>query len=111
MSGLAGVFPHADVGLLELVPHESIPTLRSDNADLIITTADFAELPLGPDLDIVPLATDPIVLVDSPDHPAPRGPTDLADEQRALDMPQSHMANLTLRPCRVGVHTAGGMPP
>ena len=59
---LAGVFPHLDVELLELEPHESIPTLRSGNADVIITTTDFVELPLGPDLDIVPLATDPIVL-------------------------------------------------
>jgi DNA-binding transcriptional LysR family regulator len=100
---LASVFPHLDVELLELEPHESIPTLRSGNAEVIITTTDFVELPLGPDLDIVPLATDPIVLVASPDHPAARGPADLAayaDERWALDMPQSYMANLALRLCR-----------
>lgn len=100
---LAGTFPHLDVELLELEPHESIPALRGGDAAVIITTTDFVELPLGPDLDIVPLTTDPIVLVASPDHPAPRGPADLAayaDEQWALDMPQSYMANLTLRLCR-----------
>ncbi|MGW4061718.1 LysR family transcriptional regulator [Amycolatopsis sp. NPDC004747] len=93
--------PHLEVQLLELEPHESIPALRGGDADVIITTTDFVELPLGPDLDIVPLATDPIVLVTPPD--APRGPADLsayADAHWALDMPQSYMANLTLRLCR-----------
>ena len=68
---------------------------------MIITTTDFVELPLGPDLDIVPLATDPVVLVTAAE--APRGPAVLsayADEPWALDMPQSYMANLTLRLCR-----------
>ncbi|WP_086843863.1 LysR family transcriptional regulator [Amycolatopsis kentuckyensis] len=93
--------PDLEVQLLELEPHESIPALRGGDADVIITTTDFVELPLGPDLDIVPLATDPIVLVTPPD--APRGPAVLsayADAPWALDMPQSYMANLTLRLCR-----------
>ncbi|KDN16641.1 LysR family transcriptional regulator [Amycolatopsis rifamycinica] len=93
--------PDLEVQLLELEPHESIPALRGGDADVIITTTDFVELPLGPDLDIVPLVTDPIVLVTPPD--APRGPAVLsayADAPWALDMPQSYMANLTLRLCR-----------
>jgi DNA-binding transcriptional LysR family regulator len=95
---LAAAYPHLDVELLELEPHESIPALRGGDADVILTTTDFVELPLGPDLDIVRLATDPIVLVT-----AAEGPRDLAayaDEPWALDMPQSYMANLTLRLCR-----------
>jgi len=56
-------YPQLDVELLELEPHESIPALRGGGVDVIITTTDFGELPRGPDLDIVPLATDPIVLV------------------------------------------------
>jgi DNA-binding transcriptional LysR family regulator len=98
---LGTAHPHLEVQLLELEPHESIPALRGGDADVIITTTDFVELPLGPDLDIVPLATDPIVLVTAPE--APRGPAVLsayADEPWALDMPQSYMANLTLRLCR-----------
>jgi len=93
--------PHLEVQLLELEPHESIPALRGGDADVIITTTDFVEQPLGPDLDIVPLATDPIVLVTPPEPP--RGPAVLsayADAPWALDMPQSYMANLTLRLCR-----------
>lgn len=101
---LACEYPHLDVELLQLEPHESVPALRVGDADVIITTTDFDELPLGPDLDLVPLATDQIVLVVPPDHPtAGRGPVDLAtyaDEPWAFDMPQSYMANLALRLCR-----------
>jgi DNA-binding transcriptional LysR family regulator len=98
---LADAYPHLEVELLELEPHESIPALRGGDADVIITTTDFVALPLGADLDIVPLATDPIVLVSAAD--VPRGPVSLsayADSPWALDTPQSYMADLTLRLCR-----------
>ncbi|MCZ7433831.1 LysR substrate-binding domain-containing protein [Streptomyces sp. WMMC1477] len=101
---LARAHPHLDVELLELEPHASIPALRAGDADLVITTTDFDELPLGPDLDLVPLATDPVLLVLPPGHPAAgRGPVDLtavADEPWAFDVPQSYMANLAVRLCR-----------
>jgi DNA-binding transcriptional LysR family regulator len=99
---LARTHPHLEIELLELEPHESIPALRVGDADLIITTPDFVELPLGPDVDVVPLATDPIVLV-VPTELAGSGPADLAGyahEPWAFDVPQSYMANLTTRLCR-----------
>ena len=99
---LARTHPHVDVELLELEPHESVRALRVGDADLIITTQDFVTLPLGPDVDVVPLATDEIVLVVPSDH-AGRGPADLAayaGEPWAFDIPQSYMANLTTRLCR-----------
>ncbi|WP_282792486.1 LysR substrate-binding domain-containing protein [Streptomyces sp. CC224B] len=102
---LAREHPHLDVELLQLEPHESMPALRGGDADLIITTTDFDELPLGPDLDLVPLATDPVLLVVPPGHPVTGrgGAVDLAacaDEPWAFDMPQSYMANLAQRLCR-----------
>ncbi|WP_329180822.1 LysR substrate-binding domain-containing protein [Streptomyces decoyicus] len=101
---LAREHPHLDVELLELEPHASMPALRVGDVDIIITTTDFDELPLGPDLDLVPLATDSIVLVVPAEHPAAgRGAVDLAayaDEPWAFDIPQSYMANLALRLCR-----------
>ncbi|MGA4843750.1 LysR family transcriptional regulator [Streptomyces sp. G45] len=101
---LAREHPHLDVELLQLEPHESLPALRGGDADVIITTTDFDELPLGPDLDLVTLATDAVVLVVPPGHPAAgRGAVELAalaDEPWAFDMPQSYMANLALRLCR-----------
>jgi DNA-binding transcriptional LysR family regulator len=75
-------YPQLDVELLELEPHESIPALRGGDVDVIITTTDFGELPRGPDLDIAPLATDPIVLVSSPDRHVPRGPAVLLSRVR-----------------------------
>jgi DNA-binding transcriptional LysR family regulator len=99
---LAGTHPHLDVELFELEPHESIPALRLGNADIIITTTDFVEQPLGPDLDIMPMATDPVVPVLPPGRHA-RGPADLAayaEKPWSFDMPQSYMANLATRLCR-----------
>ncbi|MFI9508881.1 LysR family transcriptional regulator [Nocardia sp. NPDC052566] len=99
---LADRHPHLEVELLELEPHESLPALRGGAADIVITTTDFVEQPLGPDVDIVALTTDPIVLV-LPQDRAARGPADLAayaEEPWAFDMPQSYMANLATRLCR-----------
>ncbi|MFJ8916678.1 LysR family transcriptional regulator [Amycolatopsis sp. NPDC102389] len=101
---LARSHPRLQIELLELEPHVSMPALRVGDADVIITTTDFVEQPLGPDIDLVPLATDPIVLVVPPGHPADgRGPADLAayaSEPWAFDIPQSYMANLATRLCR-----------
>ncbi|MFI6170201.1 LysR family transcriptional regulator [Nocardia sp. NPDC051052] len=99
---LAAGHPHLDITLHELEPHESMRALRVGDVDIIITTTDFVEQPLGPDIDIVPLATDPIVLVLPPDRAA-RGPADLAayaDEPWAFDTPESYMAKLATRLCR-----------
>ncbi|MEV5703726.1 LysR substrate-binding domain-containing protein [Actinoallomurus sp. NPDC052274] len=101
---IARSHPHVDVELLEVEPHQSMQALRAGDADIVITTTDFVEVPLDPDVDIVPLATDQIVLVVPPAHPlARRGPIDLAacvDESWAFDIPQSYMANLATRLCR-----------
>ncbi|MBM7052848.1 LysR substrate-binding domain-containing protein [Streptomyces durocortorensis] len=101
---LASRHPQLQVQLLELEPHQSVPALRAGEADLVITTTDFGEQPLGPDLDLVPLDEDPVLLVLPPDHPAAGpGPVELAtlaDEPWAFDIPQSYMANLALRLCR-----------
>lgn len=104
MTRLARSHPQLHLELLELEPHVSMPALRVGDADVIITTTDFVELPLGQDIDLVPLATDPVVLVVPPGHPAAgRGPADLAayaSEPWAFDIPQSYMANLATRLCR-----------
>lgn len=99
---LARTHPQLDVELLELEPHESIPALRVGDADLIITTPDFVEVPLGPDVDVVPLAVDPVVLVVPPEQ-AGQGPVDLADyadRAWAFDIPGAYMTNLATRLCR-----------
>ena len=100
---LSEAFPHLEVEVSQLEPHESMSALRRGEVDVVITTTDFVESPLGPDVDIVSLATDLIVLVVPPDHPAGRGAVDLAafaDESWAFDVPGSYMANLATRLCR-----------
>ncbi|WP_405160892.1 LysR family transcriptional regulator [Nocardia sp. NBC_01499] len=99
---LARTHPHLAIELHELEPHESMRALRVGDADIIITTTDFVEQPLGSDIDIVPLAADPIVLVLPPGRAA-RGPADLAayaDEPWVFDTPKSYMAKLATRLCR-----------
>ena len=101
---LAEAYPHLEVEVLELEPHASMPALRGGEVDVIVTTTDFVELPLGSDVDIVPLATDSVVLLLPPEHPAAgRGPVDLAafaDEPWAFDVPGSYLATLATRLCR-----------
>ncbi|MFX4294183.1 LysR family transcriptional regulator [Streptomyces bohaiensis] len=101
---LAAAHPQLDIQLVQLEPHESVPALRVGEADIVITTTDFDEQPLGDDLDLVPLATEPVLLVVPPDDPAAgRGGADLAayaDHAWSFDMPQTYMANLALRLCR-----------
>ncbi|KOV86731.1 LysR substrate-binding domain-containing protein [Nocardia sp. NRRL S-836] len=91
--------PRLAVELIELEPHASMPALLAGEVDVIITTTDFVELPVPPDIDVVPLGEDPVVLLTPPGHPA----TDLTackDEAWAFDVPGSYMANLATRLCR-----------
>lgn len=101
---LAGSHPLLHVELLESEPHESGPALRTGEVDVIVTTTDYVEFPWGGDLEILPLGTDPVMLILHPDHPlARRGVVDLAacaGEMWACDRPGSYMAELTMRLCR-----------
>nr|WP_221315867.1 LysR substrate-binding domain-containing protein [Saccharopolyspora gloriosae] len=100
---LAHSHPHLHVELIESEPHESGAALRTGEADVIVTTTDYVEFPWGKDLDLIPLGTDPVVLVLPAEHPlAKRRVVDLAacaEETWACDRPGSYMAELTLRLC------------
>ncbi|GAA1247843.1 LysR family transcriptional regulator [Prauserella halophila] len=101
---LADSHPQLQVELVESEPHESGPALRTGDLDVIITTTDYVEFPWGRDLEIVPLGTDPVVLVLPQAHPlARRRAVDLAacaDETWTGDRTGSYMAELTRRLCR-----------
>lgn len=100
---LAHSHPDLHVELVESEPHESGPALGTGDLDVIVTTTDHVGFPWDPDLTIVPLGADPVVLVVAPDHPlARRRVVDLAacaDETWACDRPGSYMAELTRRLC------------
>jgi DNA-binding transcriptional LysR family regulator len=101
---LATTHPRLHLELIELEPHESGPALRSGEVDVIVTTTDYVGLTWGADLEIIPLGTDPIVLVLPPAHPlTSRTTVNLAtcrEETWACDRPQSYMGELTVRLCR-----------
>lgn len=101
---LADSHPHLHVELVESEPHESGQALRTGDLDVIVTTTDYVEFSWDRELDILPLGTDPVVLVLPPEHPLARQRVvDLAacaDETWACDRPGSYMAELVLRLCR-----------
>lgn len=101
---LADTHPQLHVELIESEPHESGQALRTGELDVVVTTTDWLEFPWDRDLEIVPLGTDPVVLVLPPEHPlAGRRVVDLAacaGETWACDRPGSYMDELTHRLCR-----------
>ncbi|TCP55026.1 DNA-binding transcriptional LysR family regulator [Tamaricihabitans halophyticus] len=101
---LADSHPHLHVELIESEPHESGSALRTGELDVIVTTTDYVEFPWDRDLEIIPLGTDPVVLVLPKGHPlANRRVVDLAAcaaETWACDRPGSYLAELTARLCR-----------
>ncbi|MDG9674087.1 LysR family transcriptional regulator [Micromonospora sp. DH14] len=104
LARLATRHPDVSVVLLELEPHESMPALRRGDVDLIITTADFAGAELSPEIYLVPLATDPVVLVLPPEHPLTGAESvDLgacAQQRWTFDVAGSYMSELSTRLCR-----------
>ncbi|GAA0549848.1 DNA-binding transcriptional LysR family regulator [Saccharopolyspora erythraea NRRL 2338] len=101
---LAESHPHLNVELVESEPHESSPAMRTGELDVIVTTTDYVKFPWDRDLEIIPLGTDPVVLVLPSDHPLARHRVvDLAacaNETWACDRSGSYMAELTQRLCR-----------
>jgi DNA-binding transcriptional LysR family regulator len=96
--------PDVEVVLLELEPHESMPALRRGDVDVIITTTDFAGAELDPNIDLVPIGADAIVVVLPPGHPLATHETiDLAacaDQRWTFDVTGSYMSDLATRLCR-----------
>jgi DNA-binding transcriptional LysR family regulator len=104
LARLAARHPDVSVVLLELEPHESMPALRRGDVDLIITTADFAGAELSPEIDRVPLATDPVVLVLPPEHSLTSAESvaleACAQQRWTFDVAGSYMSELATRLCR-----------
>lgn len=103
-TALRRTYPGVQVRVDELEPHESTSALLRGDTDIALTTTDFLDAPRHRDLHIVPLATDAIVLVVPPGHPAIRQDrvdlVTLFDEDWIFDLPGSYMADLATRLCR-----------
>jgi DNA-binding transcriptional LysR family regulator len=101
---LAALHPDVTVVLHELEPHDSMPALRRGDADVIITTTDFAGAELDPAIDLVPIAADEIVLVLPPEHPLTAleaVPMEACADQRwTFEAAGAYMSELATRLCR-----------
>jgi len=104
VSRLAAAFPDVDVVVLELEPHDSMPSLRRGDVDVIVTTTDFVGTELDPAVDLVPIGEDAIVAVLPATHPvAAADAIDLpvlADQRWTFDVTGSYMSDLATRLCR-----------
>lgn len=101
---LRAAHPALEVHVDELEPHESTSALLRGDVDIAITTTDFLDAPRHPDVHLVPLRTDAIVLVVPPGHRLARQDrTDLAafaGEDWTFDLPGTYMDGLATRLCR-----------
>lgn len=96
--------PSVEVHVVELESHLSSQALLRGDVDAIVTTTDFLDAPLRRDLQMVPLADDPIVLVAPPEHRAAASDrvdlAVLADEPWTFELEDTWMANVAARLCR-----------
>jgi DNA-binding transcriptional LysR family regulator len=96
--------PGVEVHIDELEPHESTSALLRGDVDIAVTTTDFLDAPRHPDVHLVPLRTDAIVVVVPPGHRVARQErvdlAALADEDWAFDLPGTYMDDLATRLCR-----------
>jgi DNA-binding transcriptional LysR family regulator len=101
---LAALHPDVTVVLHEREPHDSMPALRRGDADVIITTTDFAGAELDPAIDLVPIAADEIVLVLPAEHPLTAldaVPMEACADQRwTFEAAGAYMSELATRLCR-----------
>ncbi len=97
--------PHLQLELLEIEPREATTALHQGRCDVVVTVDESDGSLLTPSLTIVPLATDPLMVVLAAGHPLATRTTvtlaDLATERWALDLPGTYLGELVPRECRL----------
>jgi DNA-binding transcriptional LysR family regulator len=97
--------PNLRVETQEIEPRESTTALDRGVCDIVLTVDEYDGALLPPSLTVVPLATDPLLVVMPEGHPlAALDAVPLAklvDEPWALDLPGTYMGELVLRHCRL----------
>jgi DNA-binding transcriptional LysR family regulator len=97
--------PGLEVELREIEPHESTTALHQGLCDVVVTVDEQDGSLLAPALTVVPLATDPLLVVVGEHHPAARLDVvllvALAQDRWALDLPGTYLGELVPRQCRL----------
>ena len=96
--------PGVEVHVVEVEPDESSQFLLRGDADVIITANDNLDGPLRADFDVLPLLTDPVVVVLPQGHRAARDDrvdlATMADEAWTFEPEGRYMSNLAHHLCR-----------
>ena len=104
VAALRTAHPAIEVHVVEVEPDESSQALLRGDADVIITSIDNVDAPLRADFDVMPLLTDPVVVVLPPGHWAARDErvdlATLADELWTFEPEGRYMSNLGHHLCR-----------
>lgn len=102
---LQPVHPRLTIELAEIEPRASTTALHQGLCDIIVTVDEHDGALLTPAIAVVPLATDPLIVVLPEGHPAASLDVvplaDLARDRWALDVAGTYLGELVPRHCRL----------
>ncbi len=102
---LATSHPRVTTELLEVEPRDATTALHQGRCDVIVTVDESDGRLLAPTLTVIPLATDPLMVVLPAGHPLGSQTqvslADLAHERWALDLADTYLGELVPRQCRL----------
>ncbi|MEU0484537.1 LysR substrate-binding domain-containing protein [Streptosporangium sp. NPDC006013] len=105
VTAVARTHPRLRLELLEIEPRESMVALHQGRCDLVVTVDEADGSLLSPIITVIPLATDPLLLVAPAAHAVGEldvvSLTDLAAERWALDHSGTYLGELVPRHCRL----------
>lgn len=97
--------PQLRVELLEIEPRESLTALHQGRCDIVVTVDEDDGALFGAAITVVPLATDPLLVLLPEGHPAAALDVvpleQLSGEAWALDLPGTYLGELVPRHCRL----------
>ena len=102
---LQATHPDLVVEIREIEPHESTTALHQGFCDVVVTVDEHDGSLLAPAVTVVPLATDPLLVV-VPEHHRVASLdvvplAELAQDRWALDLPGTYLGELVPRQCRL----------
>ena len=102
---LGRTHPRLTVDLRETEPHESTAALQQGLCDVVVTVDEHDGSLVAPAITVVPLASDPLLVLVPASHRVARLEVvplaELAEDPWALDLPGTYLGELVPRQCRL----------